>query len=148
MDLFVGLLASEPFRSLAMAIRLVYMQREPAHFFSICGLMYRHDPESRDRVAALRRDYQAALQDRENGMVLHDGITPESFTAQEIFETWLYGIAFHQDPERQEAVHRLSSDAALFSMSFQSTALLLAGRILDLDDVVADFLGESRIERI
>jgi hypothetical protein len=148
-DVFIKLLGAEPFRSLAMAIRLVYMQGEPANFLSVCNVLHRHgDEATRTRVAELRTQYQDALRDPQDGITLDDGLAPATFDAQQVFECWLYGIAFHQDPDRQDSVRRLGEAGFEFSKSFQSTALQLAGRILDLDDVVADFLGETRIARI
>jgi hypothetical protein len=68
--------------------------------------------------------------------------------AKDVFESWLYGIAFHQDADRQADVNRLASTGAMFLWSVQASALQIAGRILDLDDVVADFLGQARLPRI
>jgi hypothetical protein len=125
------------------------MQGEPAHFFSICNLVYRHVENSvKQRVAGLRAAYRNALSDPDNGIVIHDGVTPTTFSAEDVFKVWLYGITFHQEPELQESVQRLGKTGIEFSRSFQSTALQLAGRVLDLDDIVADFVGEPRVPRI
>jgi hypothetical protein len=149
MDVFIKLLAEEPFRSLSTAIRLAYMKGEPAHFYSICNLLYREgDANIRSTVVALRQRYTDALRDPENQLVVDDGLEPKVFTAQEVFEHWLYGVVFHQDQWRQEPVRRLAALGFPFPRSVQATALQLSGRIIDLDDVVADFLGEQRVERI
>ena len=81
-------------------------------------------------------------------MSVGDPPSISTFTAQEVFEHWLYGIAFHQDADRQASVALLASEGARFQWSVQSTGLHLAGRILDLDDVIADFLGQPRLPRI
>jgi hypothetical protein len=53
--------ALEPFRSLALAIRLVYQQSEPAHFYSICSLLYRKgNEEIKAKVVPLRAQYANA----------------------------------------------------------------------------------------
>lgn len=148
-DIFVRLLEDEPFRSLALAIRLVYMKNEPAFFYYICNLVAREDANAiRGRVAEVRRRYDDALKASENALHLDDGLEPEAFSAEEIFEHWLYGIVFHQDEKRRHAVERLASTGAHFTWRVQAIALQLAGRILDLDDIVADFLGEEQLPRI
>jgi hypothetical protein len=148
-DIYIKLLADEPFRSLALSIRLAYAQGEPAHFFSVCNIVSRQgDDVAKARVDAVRAQYRAALRSDENRIVVGDGSNMAVFTAQQVFEHWLYGIAFHQDPERQEPVRLLASLGVDFSWSVQTTALQLAGRILDLDDVVADALRQPRLERL
>lgn len=148
-DIFVSLLKEEPFRSLALAIRLAYMQGEPAHFYSIANILARHGNNTiAAQVAELRRQYKDALHSKDNQIVVGDGSNMAVFTAQGVFETWLYGIAFHQDEDRQDAVRILISTGYEFQMSVQLTALQLAGRIMDLDDLAADFLNEPRLERL
>ena len=148
-DVFITLLSTEPFRSLAASIRLIYMQGEPAHFFSVSNLVYRHaESPLKTRVAELGAAYRSALRDPDNAIAIHDGASPAQFTAEEVFKVWLHGISFHQNPQLQESVQRLGQTGFEFSRSFQSTALQLAGRALDLDDIVADLIGEPRVPRI
>jgi len=150
MDVFVQLLHNEAFRSLALALRLVYQQGEPAHFYSICNLLYRETDSAamKDRLAAVRAQYSAALRDPSGQVSAGDPPNDSTFTAQEVFEHWLYGIAFHQDDHRQASVALLASEGARFQWSVQATGLQLAGRILDLDDIVADFLQQPMLPRI
>ena len=145
----IDLLGNEAFRSLAMAVRLAYQQGEPAHFFTICNILSREGtPEIRARAAALREAYHAALRNPAGAIVVETGQSRDIFTSQQIFEHWLYGIAFHQDTDRQSSIRLLAGTGRAFPFSVQSTGLLIAGRILDLDDVIADFLGEPRLPRI
>jgi hypothetical protein len=59
---FVELLATEPFRSLALAIRLVYQEKEPANFLSICKVVGRHAPmDLSARVEVVRTQFKEAL---------------------------------------------------------------------------------------
>lgn len=149
MDIYVELLAYEAFRSLALAIRLAYQQREPAHFYSICNILTREgNTEIRERVAHLRDQYRDALRDPAGGVTVDDGQRPNVFSATEVLEHWLYGMVFHQDVDRQPAVKRLLTAGPRFLWSVQRTSLQAAGRILDLDDVVAAFLEEPPLPRI
>ena len=148
-DLFLELLASEQFRSLALAVRLVYQDKEPAHFFSVCKVVERHAATNLSApIELIRTQYKAALRASENDIRIGDDLEPDVLMAKDVFESWLYGIAFHQDADRQVDVNRLRSTGAMFLWSVQATALQIAGRILDLDDVVSDFLGEARLPRI
>jgi len=145
----ITLLGHEPFRSLALAIRLAYQKREPAHFLSACKILSREgSPATQARVATIRDQYHAALRNPAGAIVVDTGGSRHIFTAQQVFEHWLYGIAFHQDSDRQSSIQLLAAVGGAFPFSVQSTGLLLAGRILDLDDVVAEFLGEPKLPLI
>jgi hypothetical protein len=148
-DIVVKLLNAEPFRSLALAIRLVYQQREPAQFYSVCNILSRHGTlEVSSDTAKIRSQYQRALNDPARAVRLNDGLEPEIYSATEVFEHWLYGIVFHQDLDRQPAVERLEHTGARFLWAVQAISLQLAGRILDLDDAIAYALGEDLLPRI
>lgn len=147
-DIYVQLLGNEPFRSLALAVRLVYQQQEPSNFLSVCNVLVRYgSQEMRDRVASVRREYRSTLEDPSGSVTIGDGSEPAAYSAHEVFDNWLYGVAFHQDQHRQTAVRRLASTGVYFLWSVQQTAIDLAARVLELDDVIADFLGEPRATR-
>lgn len=146
---YVSLLGREPFRSLALAVRLAYQQGEVANFYSICNILRRHgNADIAPRVDRLRAEFGDALSDSSNAVTVDSDGGPAVFSATDVFEHWLYGVAFHQDPHRQPAVTLLRTDETRFLWSVQATALQLAGKILDLDDVIAEFLGQTRLERI
>lgn len=149
MDIYLELLGHEAFRSLALALRLTYQQREPAQFFTICNIVARAGTEPmKPIVADIRARYSAALADPDNAVRVERNGEVKSFSTQQVFDTWMYGIAFHQDPERQADVQLLATEGPWFMHSVQATSLQLAGRILDLDDVLADWLAEPRLPRI
>jgi hypothetical protein len=146
-DVYVRLLQDEPFRSLAVAIRLAYLQGEPAHFYAVCNVLHRiSGPQLQARVRSVRAGYRDALSG--SGLSIGDGQEPDSYTAAEVLDTWLHGLVFHQDPVRQRDATRLLSAGPGFPWSVQRVALLLAGRILDLDDVIAERLSAPQLPRI
>lgn len=54
--------ANEAFRSLAMSVRLVYLNGEPANFGSICNLLYKAgEPELQEAVQSVRASYNNLL---------------------------------------------------------------------------------------
>lgn len=112
----ISLLGNEAFRSLALAVRLVYQQGEPAHFFSVGNVLARDgDPELRNRIAKLREEYKAALRNPAGAIVVQTEKSRHIFTAQEILDHWLYGIAFHQDADPQESVRPPGCDGSSLS---------------------------------
>ena len=148
-DVYVKLLGNEAFRSLALAIRLVYQQGEPANFGAVANILARRaSPSLSERSVIVRRAYNEILGVGAAQLAIDDGQTPSAVSAKEAFETWLYGIAFHQDIDRQPMVRRLATAGGRFHWSVQATSLQIAGRILDLDDVIADFLREERLPRL
>jgi hypothetical protein len=145
------ILAEEPFRSLATSIRLVYLQEERANFYHICNLLYRGgDAGIQARVADSRARYKSILQGTYVRFELHGAFEGRSAGPQEIFEAWLYGMVFHQDPARQAIAKELGKymDGYAFPFAVNLIALQLAGAMLDLDDVIADHLAEPRVPRI
>jgi hypothetical protein len=145
----VSLLEEEPFRSLALSVRLVYQNGEPANFYSIANLLGKTgDQEVRQRVADSRRRYTAALGSPVASMNVQVGEEILALSARDVFETWMYTGVFHQDLDRLETYRALQARAEMFRFSVQSTALQLCGRVLDLDDVIADVLAQDRLPRI
>jgi hypothetical protein len=59
----------------------------------------------------------------------------------------MYGEVFHQDGDKKKLLQLLRQHP-MFQFNLQSTVMLLCGRVLDLDDMVADLLGEPRVPRI
>jgi len=144
-----SLLEEEPFRSLAISIRLVYQTGEPANFYSIANLLSKAGSQAiRDRVAEIRRRYTAAQASPVASMTVQVGEEVLTLSARDVFETWMYTGVFHQDTDRLDTYRALQARLEMFRFSVQSTALLLCGRVLDLDDVIADLLGQERLPRI
>ena len=145
------LLSEEPFRSLAMSVRLVYMQEEPAQFNKVCNILYRNGDATIQRfVADARARYKATLEGNYVTFGLHGAFEGQVAGPQEILEAWLYGVAFHQDAAKQAMAEELAKyqDGAAFPFSVNMITLRLAGVTIDLDDIIADFLGEPRMPRI
>ena len=141
-----GMLPTEALRSLAMAIRLAYMDKEPAHFFSICGFLRKGASQAQtERIDWLHAAWGSTKEGPQSFGYTLDG---ERITAGEVFHLWLNGIAFHQDPEKKRKYQILDRDAVFADLAVQATALQLAGRIMDLDDVIAEILDQEPIERI
>lgn len=143
------LLENEPFRSLAMSIRLVYMQREAANYGRICNLIRNKGPASvQSQVDVLRQRYNNFVNGKKFQFGLHGNFEGRAVGTREVFEAWLYGGAFHQEAEHQPIYQELLKFGPNFVFAVNAIALQLAGCILDLDDVIADAMGEPRVQRI
>ncbi len=104
------LLENEPFRSLAMSIRLVYMQSEAANYGRICNLIRSKAPASvKSQIDILRQRYNNLVNGRKFQFELHGDFEGRIVGTREVFEAWLYGGAFHQDPEHQPIYQRIGS---------------------------------------
>ena len=143
------LLENEPFRSLAMSIRLVYMQGEGANYGRICNLIRRKAPDTvQNQIDILRQRYNSLINGKKFQFQLHGAFEGRTVSTREVFEAWLYGGAFHQEPEYQPIYQELLNFGPNFVFAVNAIALELAGCILDLDDVIADVVGEPRVPRI
>ena len=129
-----------------MAIRLAYQNREPAHFLSICGFLRKGATRAQtERIDTLHAAWRGAVEGPSGFDYILNG---EQFTDGQIFHLWLYGVAFHQDAEKKKKYQMLDQAGAFAALGVQGTALQLAGRILDLDDLIAEILHEEPVERI
>lgn len=143
------LLENEPFRSLAMSIRLVYMQSEAANYGRICNLVRMKAPANiQSQIDVLRERFNNLVNAKKFQFGLHGDFEGRTVATREVFEAWLYGGAFHQDPDHQPVYRELLKFGPNFFFAVNAIALELAGCILDLDDVIADAMEESRVRRI
>lgn len=120
------LLESEAFRSLAMAIRLVYQANEPANFGHICNIFWRSgDDDIKARTAELRQRYNDAL-NKHHPLIAALALREKaSYSPRDVFESWLYFGAFHQDRRRRADFNDLSHLGDGFPYAVQATALQL-----------------------
>lgn len=145
----IRILSEEPFRSLAMSIRLVYMQGEPAHFGPLCGLLLRNvGSPIGDEIHTIRGRYESTLDTPWVQFALHGAFEGRTVGPREIFDIWLYYGAFHQDLSKKEIYEELARFGPRFQWGVHAIALQLTGCVLDLDDIIADLLNEPRVPRI
>jgi len=146
---FVGLeadlLPEESFVALLAAVRLVYMHREPANFGHVHQILHQHGgPEIQVAVRDLYSTWKAVLSSGGKAW-----IGSEEYTARRMFDTWMNAAVLHQDKKRLEAYELLRlADDAFAPWVVHGMVLRLAGCIIDMDDLVASFLGEEPLPRI
>lgn len=134
----------DAFRSLAMAVRQVYMPSEAVHFEKVAVILERTtDPDVREYVDILRNNWHFAL-------VSPMGLEVDGHTygGKQVLDTWLNARAMHRDVRRQADAERLDQiDLLLLPTSVvQRVVRDLAICILRLDYGVADALGEDPLQ--
>src|SRR5204863_4054897 len=122
-----------------------------ANFHWICNILFKKgDADVREIVKNCRLRYTNSLEGKSIQFNLHGDFEGTTLGPREVFEAWLYGLVFHQDPEQMKLAEELAKFQGGFAFPFavHAVALQLAGVILDLDDVVAGFLGEAPMPRL
>jgi hypothetical protein len=101
-------------------------------------------------VKQLRYRYKSTLDGAPVRFQLHGNFEGQVAGPREIFEAWLYGLVFHQASDKQELLAELKKYGAgrAFPFAINLIVLQLVGTIVDLDDVLADFLSQPRVPRI
>jgi len=131
-------------RSLAMAVRQAYMQKEITHFAKVRKILKRAtDPDVREYLEVLRSNWNFALV---SPMGL--GIGDKTYGGKQVFETWLYGRAIHRhaEPEADAQILDQMDSLLLPTHVVQCVIRDLATCILQLDFAVADALDEEPLE--
>jgi len=147
----IELLPAEPFMALCVSVRKVYMKNGPAHFYNVNNIVGRYDKGAyQKRAAAVRADYELVLRGNEVEFRVHGN----RVLHEDIFKAWLNGYAFHQDAFEAPPTDSLdyaqlkAAAGPIVDSIVQKVALQLAGCILEMDDVIADWLGAERLPRI
>lgn len=140
------LFANEAFRSLAMSVRLAYLNGEPANFGSICNLLYKNgEPELQEAVQLTRAAYNDLLNGNMVRFNLHGDLEGTVAGPRDVFEAWLYGGTFHQDDPQRMAMHEeLKKFGPRFTFGLQLVVMQIVHLILHLGTVVATALQEEQ----
>ncbi len=144
------LLEHEPFRSLALSLRLIYQKKEPANLDHICDILFTNDvpDDLKEQTSKIRKRFRYVLDEPTVRFKTWVNGEPVEYLPRDVFEHWMYGGIFHLDPDRRPHYEQLLKLGLYFEYFVQAICLMLAGRVLDLDDVVADFLGEPQLPRL
>jgi hypothetical protein len=135
-------LPEDAVRSLAIAVRQPELEREPGNFERVVQVLERaQDDEVRKFCAAVRDQWRFALVSPPSLQI--EGHT---YSGEDVFKTWLYARAVHQDENRQEHAERLAASGPVPSWIVQLVIRHRAIAILSLDTGVAEALEEDQLE--
>jgi hypothetical protein len=129
-------------RNLCIPVRRTYLKKDPINFLRILNLASgKGPPEIKERAAALEVRYTPLVQELESTSILND----RKVTHAEMFEAWTDAIVFYDVAEKRNHYAAMVDE---MGKAVEGIALHLAERmaelVLELDDLVADLLGEPR----
>lgn len=142
----VTVFESEAFRSLAMSMRLVYMNDEPANFGSICNILYkRGDAPLQAAVAETRQAYNDFLKKSKMFQFnLHGAFEGTTVGTEDILESWLYGVAFHQDADERAMFDELMKFGPTATFALHAIVARIVQLILHLAGIVLTALEREK----
>ena len=129
-------------RKLCVPVRRSFLASDPVNFNRILDVVKTSSrDEIRERAVALGGEYQPIREEVESVSILNDRRVAHG----EMFEAWIDAMVFY---EVSEKVRRYNALVKELGKAVEGIGLHLAERIailvLKLDDVVADYLGESK----
>ncbi len=135
------LIPETPFRSLALAVRLVYLPSEKGAFGNVVKILRSEAPPAfASELDKVQVHWDDALTGRGN---LVYQTNERSFSPGDVFETWLYANAFHQDAKKQSDLDALRTFEPTASLTLQMVVCQLAIATVNLDALVRYGTGRA-----
>lgn len=133
------LIPETPFRSLALAVRLVFQPSEKGAFERVATLLRgRIAPAFAPDLAKIQAHWDRSLSGR--GSLVYR-TSERSFSPRDVLETWLYANAFHQDAKKQSDLAALRAFEPTASVTLQLVVCQLAIATINLDALVRYLIG-------
>ncbi len=129
-------------RALTIPVRRAYLKSDPVNCQRILSVVKRTSrAEIHDRAVALVAKFEPVRDELESVSILNDRRVAHA----EMFEAWIDAQVFFDQPDK---LHKYQSMLLELGKAVEGIGLHLCERIanhvLELDDLVADFLGEAR----
>lgn len=132
----------EAYRSLCLPVRRAYKESDRVSFRRICAALQQSDTASvLDGVSQAAARYDKVEADLNSTTTLNDRQVPH----REVFDAWLDASIFGEFAGKDKKYRALLDECgkAVEGIAVRITELI-ANQVLELDDVVADALGEER----
>ncbi len=131
---------TERVRNMCIPVRRAYLKNDPVNMGRIVAMLRATgSSEIRQRLEAFERSYAPIEKELESASILND----RRITHREMFEKWIDAMVFHDIPAKRQPFLAMADE---LGKAVEGIALRLAERIaqclLDLDEIVAAFLGE------
>ena len=131
---------TERVRNMCIPVRRVYLKNDPVNMGRIVAMLRATgSSEIRQRLEAFERSYAPIENELQSASILND----RSITHREMFEKWIDAMVFHDIPAKRQPFLAMADE---LGKAVEGIALRLAERIaqclLELDEIVAAFLGE------
>ena len=136
--------AGDLVRNMCIPVRRAYLASDPVSMGRIVKLVRSAaSPEILQGVSQFEQNYAPIQQELGSASILND----RRVTHAELFEAWIDAVVFHDIPTKRQPFLALADE---LGKAVEGIALHLANRmadrLLELDDLVADFLGEPKSE--
>ena len=136
--------AGELVRNMCIPVRRAYLPSDPVSMGRIVKLVRSAaPPEILERVSRFEQNYAPIQQELDSASILND----RRVTHAQMFEAWIDAVVFHDIPTKRQPFLVLADE---LGKAVEGIALHLANRIadrlLELDDLIADFLGDPRAD--
>jgi hypothetical protein len=127
-------------RNMCIPVRRAYLKNDPVNMRHIVELLCETaPPEIQERLGAFEASYAPIQGELDSASILND----RRVTHAEMFEKWIDAVVFHDIPAKRQPFLAMADE---LGKAVEGIGLFLAERIaqclIDLDAIVADFLGE------
>ena len=131
---------TERVRNMCIPVRRAYLKNDPVNMGRIVAMLRAAgSSEIQQRLEAFERSYAPIENEMESTSILND----RRISHGEMFEKWIDAMVFHDIPAKRQPFLAMADE---LGKAVEGIALRLAERIaqclLDLDEIVARFLGE------
>ncbi len=127
-------------REMCIPVRRTYLKNDPVNMGRIVDLLRETaPPEIRERLGAFEVHYAPIQGELDSASILND----RRVTHAEMFEKWIDAVVFHDIPAKRQPFLAMADE---LGKAVEGIGLFLAERmaqrLVELDTIVADFLGE------
>ena len=131
---------TERVRNMCIPVRRAYLKNDPVNMGRIVAMLRAAgSSEIRQRLEVFERSYAPIENELQSTSILNE----RRLTHGEMFEKWIDAMVFHDIPAKRQPFLAMADE---LGKAVEGIALRLAERIaqclLDLDEIVAAFLGE------
>ncbi len=127
-------------RNMCIPVRRAYLKNDPVNMRRIVDLLCETaPPEIQERLGVFEVSYAPIQGELDSASILND----RKVTHAEMFEKWIDAVVFHDIPAKRQPFLAMADE---LGKAVEGIGLFLAERIaqhlVDLDAIVAAFLGE------
>ena len=128
-------------RNMCIPVRRAYLKNDPVNMGRIVKMLRAAAPDPiQERLDRFEGNYVPIQQELDSASILND----RSVTHAEMFEAWIDAVVFHEIPAKRQPFLAMAEE---LGKAVEGIALHLAARmavsLVELDDIVSAFLGES-----
>lgn len=131
---------SSRMRNMCIPVRRAYLKNDPVSMRRIVDMLrVSGSPEIQQRLDAFERSYAPIQAELDSASILND----RRVTHAEMFEKWIDAVVFYDIPAKRQPFLAMADELGKAVEGIGAfLAERIAQRLLELDEIVAGFLGE------